>query len=275
MFLLVTESSRQETSSRGIEEQNHDQISHLPDFILCHILSFMPMKNAVKTGILSTKWRDLWTWVSTLDFQYRQFADRGRMDFINFVDRSLILYNGSNIRRFHLSFDCDERFASYMDVWIRFAVRRQVEELDLDLDEEVAAHNPYDHRYMLPHCLYNNLKLTYLRLRCCNIKLNDFICWRSLKVISLEDVQLEKESFHLILSGCPLLEDLVMVQCRIWSQLNNSTPNLKSLTVKYFDGRLIISAPKLRSLNICGFLDSTAFSLTNFSLSLHEVILMS
>ncbi|XP_077242141.1 putative F-box protein At1g49610 [Tasmannia lanceolata] len=268
---IMAGSRRQETSGIGVEEQNHDQISNLPDYILCHILSFMPTKDAVKTGILSRRWRDLWTWVPTLDFDSRQFVNRGRMDFFNFVDRSLILYECSNIRRFRLSFEHFEgQMASYTDAWIRFAVRRQVEELELDF---CCLDIPY---VLLPHCLYNYAKLTYLRLRISNIKLNEFICWRSLKVLCLQWMILEEGIFHVILSGCPLLEDLVIDECDLHpSHLNNSTPNLKSLTVKNFRSRnlrLNISAPKLRSLNIFGFIEGTEFSLTDL-LSLHEVTL--
>ncbi|PRQ57143.1 putative F-box domain-containing protein [Rosa chinensis] len=39
---------------------NEDRISGLPDAILCHILSFFSIRQAVKTSILSHKWRNVW-----------------------------------------------------------------------------------------------------------------------------------------------------------------------------------------------------------------------
>jgi hypothetical protein len=44
-------------------------ISNLPNNVLIHILSFLSTKNAIKTSILSTKWRHLWTYLSVFDFR--------------------------------------------------------------------------------------------------------------------------------------------------------------------------------------------------------------
>jgi hypothetical protein len=50
-----------------------DRISKLPDAVLNHILSFLPTKHVVATGILSTRWRYLWTSVPNLDFKNSRF----------------------------------------------------------------------------------------------------------------------------------------------------------------------------------------------------------
>ncbi|PRQ25377.1 putative F-box domain-containing protein [Rosa chinensis] len=39
---------------------NEDRINGFPDAILCHILSFFSIRQAVKTSILSHKWRNVW-----------------------------------------------------------------------------------------------------------------------------------------------------------------------------------------------------------------------
>ncbi|KAK8514939.1 hypothetical protein V6N12_001104 [Hibiscus sabdariffa] len=44
-------------------------LDNLPDPILCHILSFLPARDAVRTSILSRRWRYLFTSsISKLDF---------------------------------------------------------------------------------------------------------------------------------------------------------------------------------------------------------------
>ncbi|GAU24743.1 hypothetical protein TSUD_355720 [Trifolium subterraneum] len=51
------------------EEQNADRISNLPVIVLSHILSFLPIKTAVSTSLLSPKWRHIWQQhLSVLDF---------------------------------------------------------------------------------------------------------------------------------------------------------------------------------------------------------------
>lgn len=43
-----------------IEFDSEDRISNLPEPILEHILSFMSLKQAAQTSILSKRWRQLW-----------------------------------------------------------------------------------------------------------------------------------------------------------------------------------------------------------------------
>ncbi|KAK8478284.1 hypothetical protein V6N11_021476 [Hibiscus sabdariffa] len=54
------------------EEKSHemdvDRFSYLPKKVAFHILYFLPTKLAVRTSILSRKWRYLWGSVSALDF---------------------------------------------------------------------------------------------------------------------------------------------------------------------------------------------------------------
>ncbi|KAK3000352.1 hypothetical protein RJ639_021389, partial [Escallonia herrerae] len=48
---------------------DEDRISKLPDAILTHLLSFLPENYAVRTGLLSTRWKYIWALLPTLLFK--------------------------------------------------------------------------------------------------------------------------------------------------------------------------------------------------------------
>ncbi|XP_020206938.1 putative FBD-associated F-box protein At5g56820, partial [Cajanus cajan] len=57
------------TSTKSKPKEQVDRINNLPDDVICHILSFLKMRKAITTSILSTRWRLIWTFVPTLDFE--------------------------------------------------------------------------------------------------------------------------------------------------------------------------------------------------------------
>lgn len=50
------------------QERVSDRISALPSEVLCHILSFLPTNYAVRTTLLSKRWKNIWTSVPNLYF---------------------------------------------------------------------------------------------------------------------------------------------------------------------------------------------------------------
>ncbi|KAL6226121.1 hypothetical protein ACLB2K_000086 [Fragaria x ananassa] len=55
-----------------------DKISQLPDGVLSHVLSFLPTKHAVRTSILSTRWKNIWASVHCLDLEH-YYCDERRL----------------------------------------------------------------------------------------------------------------------------------------------------------------------------------------------------
>ncbi|EOA12630.1 hypothetical protein CARUB_v10027540mg, partial [Capsella rubella] len=56
--------------ARSLKE---DRVSKLPDHLICHILSPLPIKEIIKTSLLSTRWRSLWLSVPYLDLNSQNF----------------------------------------------------------------------------------------------------------------------------------------------------------------------------------------------------------
>ncbi|KAG5409330.1 hypothetical protein IGI04_005649 [Brassica rapa subsp. trilocularis] len=62
-----------------------DAISQLPNDLTCQILSLLSTKEAVKTSVLSTRWRHLWLSLPCLELKSREFLDL--KNFTSFGDR--------------------------------------------------------------------------------------------------------------------------------------------------------------------------------------------
>ncbi|MFQ6661298.1 hypothetical protein Gotur_029502 [Gossypium turneri] len=83
--------TRDVKARRTDEEDLADRLSELPDHVILHIMSSLPIKEAVRTCLLSTRWKDLFTSISNieLDGVLRNKALRNR--FMKFSDGFLSL----------------------------------------------------------------------------------------------------------------------------------------------------------------------------------------
>ncbi|CAI9088464.1 OLC1v1022799C2 [Oldenlandia corymbosa var. corymbosa] len=220
---------QQDFSSVVQVDGKNDRISNLPDCVLQYILSFLTTKEAVATGVLSRRWKHLWTGVPILDFddsllyssQLNLWYPLEVSLFMNFVERVLLLRDASRIERFRLS--CRVCFSpSRVHAWISAAVRHKVEELDLCLF--------VDDPFSLPHCILNCGSLTVLKLEMnCVLQLPCSISLPGLKIMHLGLVTFsDDKSTQRLLSCCPLLEELAVLDCE-WMNLRCISISITSL----------------------------------------------
>ncbi|KAM5586461.1 F-box/LRR-repeat protein [Rosa sericea] len=239
-----------------------DRISQLPDGVLCHILSFVPTKYAVRTSILSTRWKDMWTCVPYLYLTDLQFSSSA--DFIEFVDRALLVRDSAAIQKFHLDFNnCHAEDLSRIDGWIQTAVRCNVVELDLSVYSDA------EEMLELPESLLTCKTLEVLKLRSNSIKIPTSGCCPKLKFLYVKFSYPDNDSMDFF--QFPALEYL-----RIGGSLgyngfsfNISVPELKSLRISLEPRDLgepwnfLINAPKLEKLDVSeGFLSNYTFENT-------------
>ena len=96
----LDKAKKQKFRKKQNANKSRKEIDNLPDPILQHILSYLSTKNAIRTSILSKRWKYLWTSIPKLDF------DEGALDrrlmFMKFVERVLALHDPSNIKNFSL-----------------------------------------------------------------------------------------------------------------------------------------------------------------------------
>jgi len=192
-------------------DDDKDIISSLPDSLLTHILSFLPIQDSVSTSILSSRWRPLWTLVPVLHLKQLELKKRmfrlgnENFKFVDIVSRIWTLRNAiSNpippLHKLciHWYFHC---LPFYVDAWVRGANMRDLRELDLCLGPQ-----PLE----LPRSLYFSTTLVVLKLGN-NIRLNPptacaFPC---LRILLLKWVTFaNRDSPSTILNACPVLLDL-------------------------------------------------------------------
>ncbi|XP_043715385.1 F-box protein At4g22280-like [Telopea speciosissima] len=214
-------------------EEGKDKLSNFSDTLLHHILSFLPTKYAVRTCILSKRWKYIWSSVTSLDFDdglYNAEPGKKRIrakvaNFINFVDRVLI-QNASSLDKFHLKCGSSCDF-DHINAWICAAITRKVHQLCLSISMKQLL--------KLPHCLFTSEYLVKLEL-VGNFVLNvpSYICLSSLIILYLERVTfVDDVSVEQLFSSCPALEVLTIDDCR-WDNVKNfdlSIPTLNCLTI--------------------------------------------
>ena len=245
---------------RAAANTEDDRLSSLPDSLLHHILSFLDMTDVVRTVLLSRRWRDLSASVSHLNFHFRyEVSFYSEEAFVRFVYRALLVNTTQKIHKFQLCFDSNhpEKYVSQVDAWIHFAMRRGVQELDLDFSNRV-----YD-SYVLPSCLFMNCRtLNSLKLTTHCLGVSNFGSFPNLTTLSLQLEGVRDGSIEHILKGCPRLEELVIranVFCTSDVKISSSSSSSSNVGLRRFtmEGEIVgvdVEAPNLEffKMKICG-----------------------
>ncbi|GAU44398.1 hypothetical protein TSUD_246240 [Trifolium subterraneum] len=147
-----------------------DRISNLPDELLCHILSSLPTKIALKTTILSKRWTPLYKLLTSLRFDDESVHDlkvfRG---FCRFVDA--VMLSTQLIKTIHII----SKFETMP----------------------------------LPPSIFSFGTLVVLKLKRLKVVGDISVDLPSLKTLYLIHIYLKnKDNFNKLLNGCPILENL-------------------------------------------------------------------
>ncbi|XVF18884.1 hypothetical protein REPUB_Repub11eG0061800 [Reevesia pubescens] len=208
-------------------------INHLPDAILHHILTFLPTKEAVATSILWNRRKYLWTQVPVLDFQQPQSSKtdvKQRTGFIQFVNKTLMFNRVGSVDKFRLS--CDP-YTSFINTWIGCVIYNYiVREVDISISATQKSQF-----LKLPSRFYTIKNLKVLKLSngiLIDIHNSMSVCFPSLKILHLKLVQYaNNEAFSKLLCGCTVLEEFVVNRCPNDNVRNFSIsiPTLKILDI--------------------------------------------
>ncbi|KAM4107352.1 hypothetical protein ACB094_04G137400 [Castanea mollissima] len=235
------------------DEDSKDQISQLPDQLIISILSFMTLKEAVRTSVLSHRWKQLWPFFTgSLDFDdpdtFWAIADRKkkmkgeRRKFVKRVNHVLKLHQGSNIDQFRVCFEFDNNHKHHIDGWIDSAISKGVKRLELDFTPTEACEKQM--LYTFPHERFISIKSSVVGVSCI----------KSLTSLTLIYVHVTGELLEHILSNCSLLERLHVAYSEdlVTLKICSSSLRLKHLNIiRCWElKRIEIFAPNLESFGL-------------------------
>ncbi|KAL5704931.1 hypothetical protein ACHQM5_023289 [Ranunculus cassubicifolius] len=225
-----------------------DRISHLPIEVLDQILGRIPIREAVKTSILSTGWRYKWTEMTKLVFGEDSYPPnchklRHHKKLVNFVN--CILHRHSDGVITHFGVDDFFQPCSDVDKWILLLSKKMVRNLNLTFGVK---------RYKVAASLFACETLRSLKLQGCIVQRLplQFKGFIHLAYLRLYRVKLTNEVLDGLLVKLPALYMLKVQYCDTLTQFRVNAP----LTFRsfYFAGVCesinLQNAPNLENLTL-------------------------
>lgn len=190
-----------------------DYISDLPEHVLHHVLSYLHAKDAARTSILSTRWSEVWNSYQKVAFDLRhlhKMKSDSKKNYKNVID-GLLKYPEVGREQLY----CIDKLKlclaagsgiteSDLNDWISAAVERKVGELEVQVKSGIS--------YLLPSCVICWSSITALNLYKCLLP-DDSINLPRLQKLSFKLMDITPLMLQNFISGCPLIEDLRLIQC--------------------------------------------------------------
>ncbi|KAJ4732538.1 F-box/RNI/FBD-like domain protein [Rhynchospora pubera] len=231
--------------SRVSHNLHCDYISDLPDDLKHKIFSKLPIKDVVRTSILSSKWKDSWTSIPSLEFEekstslaFDESSTESRL--VKLVDNVLMVHYGP-ILKFKLvsKNPCNEAIGR----WMHILSKNGIGCLELRYGG--------DEGCKIPSRLFSCDALKHVHLSGCIINVpQTFQGFKLLHALSLDRFHLTGFSIGNLASCCPLLEDLTLSRFVLQGCLHILAPNLISLNIRGEFHDLCLETPKLSSGSI-------------------------
>ncbi|KAK2654061.1 hypothetical protein Ddye_013917 [Dipteronia dyeriana] len=212
-----------------------DRISELPDPILHHILSFLPLKQVAWTCVLSKKWEKTWRTYPVFKIdestlcQYEWREPERRVKLLNYLEQTLRNHHikGSmSMEKFSIETKLfgdietklfgDKEYVSFVDRCICYAIENNVKKLKLGILSKIWYEHEFGLRraswYDLPPIVLCSNSIEVLKLRGCKLELSN-VKLPSLRRLHLLEVYSNSRVINNLLVWCPLIEDIVISNC--------------------------------------------------------------
>ncbi|MCD9559563.1 hypothetical protein HAX54_017613 [Datura stramonium] len=237
------------------KQRNHcrslppDVFTNLPDSVIDVILMCLPCKDAVRTSILSKKWRYNWCRLTelTLDtslWETKKDLLNPAVKFTKIIYQLLTLHEG-RITKFTLNIVHLESCPK-IDNFILFLSRNGIQHLVL--------HFPRNKLCRLPSSLFTCSQLRHLTLHNCIIHHpSTFEGFDRLISLELCEVTISSEMLESVISHCRLLERLVLEISELLDIIEINAPMLRSFDFKgYISSLCLKNVPLLAKASLIG-----------------------
>ncbi|KAH0644101.1 hypothetical protein KY289_035075 [Solanum tuberosum] len=268
--------SQLDTSQKLIDGE--DIISDLPRNIIDCILGKMPIRDAVRTSVLSKKWTLYYSTIPELEFddkfskELQNFAiSQKKLRILSEVELEhkyhldeivtrFLMFHPGRIEKFKVFVpNFKSTRAPNVSKWIRKLSQKNIKKLTLEYKKDIVSHK-------LSSYFFSCLDLTNLKLR--NLHLShhppNFKGFLYLYQLELIGVHFVNDYFEYFLSSCPVLQKLVLYGCSGVHHFNISGSKLQRLFIKVDDDFQSISlenVPNLTEVSIT--LDKVVLGLEN------------
>ncbi|XP_058733719.1 F-box protein At4g22280-like [Vicia villosa] len=215
---------------------NTYMITDLPEDILLHILSLLPTKDAVRTSVLSNRWRHLWTYLTVFHFDTGLYESNHPNSkntancLLDLVGR--LLRKSNHVERLGVEILETVVDRNKVHSLISSAAKHRVQYLELSLGDR-------NDKFVLPRSFSTFQSLSELHLGLMfTLHIPSGIRFPNLKKLVVSDVTFSNEnSVQQLFSGCPILQELDLCNC-YWKSIehiNVAISTLGKLTIEFDD----------------------------------------
>uniref|UniRef100_J3MSN0 F-box/LRR-repeat protein 15/At3g58940/PEG3-like LRR domain-containing protein n=1 Tax=Oryza brachyantha TaxID=4533 RepID=J3MSN0_ORYBR len=225
--IIQAEGNIQGASSSSHKEPSHpcgkDRISELPNDLIHHIMSFLSMREAARTTVLSRWWCNRWTFLQHMKIDIDWFH-MDRVKFSAYVDKILLRRDRANapMDTFQLDSFAIDRASS----WIHHAIKHNAKVVKFS---EYERWEPF---YLDPQLVgFSSQYLTTLEL--INADIDEMVfdplnnACPALENLLLKDCLMDVQAI-----SSDSLKNLDIIGCSLLKNISISTPSLVSLRIK-------------------------------------------
>ncbi|KAF7089205.1 hypothetical protein CFC21_092221 [Triticum aestivum] len=231
---MEIESNTKQCRVKGAPSEE-DRLSGLPDDVLHSIVGRVPLKQAVRTSALSTRWPCLWLHAlaasAVLDFTDREFArgqSLGRI--VATVNRCLEAHGAAPLDVFRVALSPFDAFGRDVVRWAAAALGRGAREVGVDLTQHADGRGALE----LPADLFQaESSLAVLSLGRCSLRdvPPGTAGLAGLTSLSLNQVDVTDDAVRDVVSGCRLLEFLSLESCHLLVSVRVAGERLRGLEI--------------------------------------------